>query len=360
MEELASVPDRFNDSFSSQGWIIYEMLNLEVAKAAVAKAEAGDITGAELDLVTYYSSENVRWHLKLMRHVNAFRPRMNLAMKALTDYEEERYHACIPVVLALLDGFVNELHEERRGFFADEVDLQAWDSVAAHSKGLNALSKIFKKSRKKTVTEKIKLPCRHGILHGMDLGYDNKFVAAKAWAALFATRDWALKAEKGLLEAQPEKPTPSIGESLQKLRTIEEDKKKIAEWQPRTLVVGSGLSETGNPKDFVMGSPEQKLTKFLTLWKAKNYGHMTQCLHTGFSSLSRNNPREVRGVFGDAELIAFAFVEIFDKAAAATEIITNLVFIKHGAEQLKTVKYRLVYLTTKVMPQCVDKMVNGK
>ncbi len=76
-----------------------------------------------------------------------------LAGKALIDYQEERYHACVPVVLALLDGLVNELHEKRRGFFADEVDISAWDSVAAHSSGLNVLGGIFKKGRQKTVTE---------------------------------------------------------------------------------------------------------------------------------------------------------------------------------------------------------------
>ena len=88
---------------------------------------------------------------------------------------------------------VSELHEKRRGFFAEEVDLQAWDSIAAYSKGLNVLVSIFQKGRKTTRIKPIFLPYRHGIIHGMDLGYDNKVVAAKTWAALFATRDWALR-----------------------------------------------------------------------------------------------------------------------------------------------------------------------
>ena len=53
-EELASIPDRFNDLFADRGWIIYELMNLEVAKAAIKKAESGDIDGAEDDLVNYY------------------------------------------------------------------------------------------------------------------------------------------------------------------------------------------------------------------------------------------------------------------------------------------------------------------
>ena len=213
-EELAQIPDQFNDLFASRGWIIYDLLNLDVAKSAINKAVSGDFDGAETDLVDYYSVETVRWKLRTMNAVEAFRPRMPLAQKALTDYEEERYHACIPVVLALLDGLVNELHEKRRGFFAQNVDLTAWDSIAAHSRGLNVLSEIFQKGRRKTTTEQITIPYRNGILHGMDLGYDNKIVAAKTWAALFATRDWALKAEKGHITAPPEEPQKTWSEIL--------------------------------------------------------------------------------------------------------------------------------------------------
>ncbi len=94
--ELASIPDHFNDLFASRGWIIYDLMNLEVATAAIQKAEAGDTDGAELDLVDYYNPETVRWQLTMMMGVRAFRPRMPLAEKALTDYCEERYHACVP------------------------------------------------------------------------------------------------------------------------------------------------------------------------------------------------------------------------------------------------------------------------
>jgi hypothetical protein len=37
-------------------------------------------------------------------------------------------------------------------------------------------------------------------MHGMDLGYGNRVVAIKAWVALFATRDWAIKTERNQLE----------------------------------------------------------------------------------------------------------------------------------------------------------------
>ena len=46
-----------------------------------------------------------------------------------------------------------------------------------------------------TRAEEIQIPYRHGIVHGMDLGYNNKYVAAKCWVAALP-RDWALKVAK--------------------------------------------------------------------------------------------------------------------------------------------------------------------
>ena len=42
VNEMSSIPDRFNDLFASRGWILYELLDLEIAKNAIEKAEAGD------------------------------------------------------------------------------------------------------------------------------------------------------------------------------------------------------------------------------------------------------------------------------------------------------------------------------
>ncbi len=339
--ELASIPDRFNDLFASRGWIIYDFLNLRVAKSAVEKAEAGHIDEAETDLVNYYDSETVKWHLLRMKTIKAFRPRMQLANKALTDYREERYHACVPVVLALLDGLVNELHDKRRGFFADEVDLIAWDSVAAHSKGLNVLNGIFKKGRQKTITDQISIPYRNGIMHGMDLGYDNKIVAAKTWAALFATRDWAAKAESGLLGPQPEEPQLTWGDLFGKIQENGDDKKKLEEWRKREVTINIDIPETGEPDVFADGTPERKLAEFLTFWKARNYGHMANCLDPKFGARAKKNIGLLREVYGQVSLQSFSFTQINDYAPAATEIFTELVYGKDGELGSETARYLL-------------------
>lgn len=347
IEEMSQIPDRFNHIFASRGWITYDLLNLEVAKAAIAKAESGDIDGAETDLANYYSAETVRWKLQTMYGIHAFRPRIPLAQKALVDYEEERYHACVPVVLALLDGLVNELHEKRRGFFAEAVELTAWDSISAHSRGLNVLIAIFQKGRYATTTEPISIPYRNGIMHGMDLSYDNKMVAAKTWAALFATRDWALKAENGLIEAPPEEPKTTWNELLQQVRENQVIKEKLEQWRPRNIIVGVDVPKSGAPDLFTDGTPEKRLAEYLIFWKKKNYGYMAQCLSAKLGPPLKEAPIRIRKIFESKILNSFEFTLIRDSAAAISIISTELVFEEYGEEVKKSLEFRLIYENSK-------------
>ena len=338
-DELAALPDSFNDLFSPQGWIIYDLMNVEIAKAAIKKAESGDMAGAEADLVNYYDVKTIRWKLRRMNTITAFRSRMPLAEKALKDYEEERFYACVLVILSLLDGLVNELHEKHRGFFADGIDLTAWDSISAHNRGLNALIKIFQKGRYKTSIEPITIPYRNGIMHGMDLGYDNKVVAAKTWAALFATSDWALKTEKGLLGKPPEKPNRTWKEIFQQIAENSKEKERLENWQPREIKLGIDVPVTGESNEFMEESPERKIVEFISYWRSSNYGYMAKCLHPLYGS---TNVGEVRDVFESKKLQAFTITEVFDFAPAVSEIEIDLVFEEFGEEIKKSVRFRLL------------------
>jgi hypothetical protein len=345
-EEIASIPDRFNNLFAKRGWIIYDFMNYEVAKEVVKKAEAGDIDGAEKDLVDYYDPEKVKWNLNQMKHVEAFRPRWRLAQKALIDYREERYHACVPVVLALLDGMINELHEKgrgsKKGFFAEGVNLEAWDSISAHNKGLEALANIFRTGRKKTTTEKITIPYRNGILHGMDLGYDNKMVAAKTWAALFATRDWAMKAEKGLLDPPTPEKESTMGELMEKIHKVDMEKAQLKAWKPRVLNIGQDVPPTGGPEAFESRTPELKLAEFLYYWRKHDYGHMAECVSPAPGNNAKSMPARVRELYDSKHLKSFEYTTISDDAPAITVIQAKLIYEEHEKEVEKFVQFRMI------------------
>jgi hypothetical protein len=339
-EELASLPDRFNELFSERGWVVYEGINFEAARAAVLKAEAGDLDGAELVLVDHWTPEIVRWGVKSMHAVDAFLPRMELAEIALVDYEAERYHACVPVVLALLDGMVNDVYQKahgtRRGISAQEADLRAWDSVAGHSTGLNRVLDLVRKGRKRTSSDPITIPYRHGIMHGIDLGYANKMVAAKTWALLFAVGEWAIKAERGLLEEKVEPPPERkslwliLKEARESRHANEEMLGRIRSWKARTLSIPQDMPASGVPEDFEAGTPEQKLVEYFDLWKRKNYGWMAKCADP--CALEQDNlaPREVCDVFSSRKLQSFSISEIRDTAPALSEIDVTVTFEVNG------------------------------
>jgi hypothetical protein len=53
-------------------------------------ASAGELEKAENALIEYYTAEQLRFHLLLMKGVSAFGPREELALKAADDYMAER------------------------------------------------------------------------------------------------------------------------------------------------------------------------------------------------------------------------------------------------------------------------------
>jgi hypothetical protein len=246
---LTKIPDRFNDQFVPLGWIMYEEMDLEVVKKAMKIADSGDIKGADAYIADYYNTDTVRRMLHRMELVEEFRRRMPLAKKALIDYREERYYACVPVVLALIDGMVNELHlkarGERLGFSAKDVNLEAWNSVSAHSKGLGQLVSVLMKGRNKTTTQQIFIPYRNGIMHGTDLGYDNKIVAAKTWAALFALRDWAIKMEEGAIEQPLPNKLLELSDLIHQIHKNKEDQQLLQKWKPRNIKLGQDIPLSG-------------------------------------------------------------------------------------------------------------------
>jgi hypothetical protein len=209
----------------------------------------------------------------------------------------------------LLDGMVNELGN--LGFFSQNVDLIAWDSIAAQDSGLAELKRLFFKQRSRTTTDAIDLPYRNGILHGMDLAYDTPMVAAKCWAALFATADWARRIEQGKKEAPPLESEPTWPEVLAKVQQVTAEKARIEAWKPREAV------SLATP---VAGSPEAALIDFLNAWKALNYGAMAKWLGAFDNKPLNTRAGLVRNYYEHLALQGFTVEAVNDTAAAVSEI----------------------------------------
>ena len=342
MKRLANLPDRFNDHFADEGWIIYEKMDADVAEQAVELAEDGNLEEAEEVLVDCYDEETINFQLNQMSRIDAFKSRLDLAQKALDDYLAERYHACIPITLFLLDGLVQEIDGEH-SFYSDGSEIKAWDSISAHSKGLEKLKDIMMTGRKKTNTDEITIPYRNGILHGTDLNYDNKTVAAKSWNALFAIQDWAYKAEQGKLNPhETEEEDVSIKEVLDEYEELQEEKDKLNQWQPRKVEVGEDIPETPLLEDLEEGTPERRALEFLTYWKDDNYGYMAKFIPPSEGIEDGKAPQEIREFYRNHDLKDFSLQGIFDKAAVITVVKAKVKMVQLGKEVTKKIDLRMI------------------
>jgi hypothetical protein len=348
IEELRQLPDAFNDLLAERGWIIYDSLSIDVAKEAVRIARTGDLAAAEAHLVAHFSDSEIRRQLQRFHAVKAFRSRMRLARLAVEDHAAGRFHASIPVVLALMDGLVSEISENQRGFFAEGVDLRAWDSIAAHDKGLNVLTRIFQKTRRKTTTDEITLPFRHGIMHGRDLGYDNTLVAIKVWAALFAIRDWAVLAEGGRLTAPEPEPSPGLMETLRKWNDLQEQRKLLDAWRPRVIEVGSSVPASGSPDDYPEDTPERRVVSLLCAWQRNNYGHMAR--DAAWKNSGAPSPADVRIAFQGKHLRSFELVAVEDQAFAVSLVTVKRHVVEHESARDDTATYRVVRIDPEGSP----------
>lgn len=343
VDEMMAIPDRFSSLFSDRGWILFDMMDLEAAKQAIEIAEEYGIDEAEEFLVNHFSPDWVETRIEWLRHLRGFRERLELARMALQDYKAGRFYASVLVTLSLIDGWVCELNIvdfHRHGFFSEQSELVAWDSIAAHPKGLVKLQQVLGKSRMMTRTEEIRIPYRHGIVHGMDLGYNNRYVAAKCWAALFAVRDWAVKATRDELDPPELDPESErvLWESIESFRRTREGTEWLKRWEPREVTVGDSIPASGQVEDYPQGSPERKIVEFLSYWLEENYGYMATC----YAPMLETRPVDARNAFEHRRLLGFELMEITEVTAAVADVKAELELMLDDGMHGSVYDFRLV------------------
>ncbi len=354
LELISKSPDKFNDHYAHRGWIAHESMNSDLMLTSIELAEKGLIDVAEQELINYYSSDKMQWLLHQLKGIEAFSNRYNFFMLAYEDTLAERYHAAVPILLMMIDGSVNDI-DKGKGFFADKTNLTVWDSIAAHSSGLTALKKVFSDGRYKTTKEEITLPYRHGVLHGRDLGYANKTVTAKCWAALFAIKDWAYAVKQEEKKPSPE-PELSFTESLAQLKNTLTDyaeskkrnelvSKKVDAWKARQLSIGIDIPEKGTSMEYSDYTPEQEAIKFVEYWIKSNFGAIAKQIHH-FSKTPINEKMEAgktRKIFEGKKLIDYKIVKVTDCSPAITEVTLATSIEYNNFQHDKQITLRFIY-----------------
>lgn len=199
---LATIADKFNNIFSTHGWIATEDMSVPMMEQAVTIFNMEGIEKAEDFLCKSFDDDYFSLHSHRMQAIWVWKDtlRSRLLNLAYNDHKQGRYHASIPVVLAQIDGLAFDTNKV--SFFDEKSALVIENSVAAHETGLRSLSDQTTKRRTKTSADPLDFPYRHGILHGRELAYDNELVSTKCFFMLFALRPWALKCQQVEFEKQ--------------------------------------------------------------------------------------------------------------------------------------------------------------
>ena len=335
-DDLVAILERFNSDFSSTGWIVHDTLDPSVARRASEILSTEGRDGAESFLVQSYSPDYVRKMSVFFNGAPELRRRIRFIQYALEEYDHARFIGCIPLLLIVIDGAVNE--SARSGMHSEDLQLDAWDSLVSVEDGIPQLHRIFTAGRYKTREEQINVPYRNGILHGMDLGYDNLAVAAKCWHFLFVVRDWlnARRTEdtrKQKRTSDAEVDLTTLGNRMARTARVRDI---IAAWTPRqiTQTYLSSLADAPLP----VATPEGAALEFLSYWRRKNYGFMDKMqwrrLRDGASV------QDIRRRYGGLSLTSYTVDSIEDEAPVICNVSATVDIHEKGRRRYRV---RLVY-----------------
>lgn len=351
---LSTLPDKFNKYFARLGWIAHESMNSDLMEKAVELAASGKVKEANQSLIDYYCSPEIEWLLTHFKNIPEFAKRYEFIKLAYQDTIDKKYYSCIPILLMVMDGAVNDI-DKNKGFFTNTTDLTAWDSIAAHSSGLSVIRDAFNSTRKKTTIDQIEMPFRNGILHGRDLGYANEIVAAKCWSTLIAIKDWAKAVKDGKrIPPEPEKEL-TFRENLKELKRSlddyaeskkrnEEVSRKVEKWKPREITIGKDIPKSGTVSDYDNFTPEREAIQFASYWLKKNYGNIAGQI-LSFSKKDINvgtEAKRIRELLDDKTLIDYSLLKIDDKSPVISEITLQVSFEFNGDSKTKPITLRFI------------------
>jgi hypothetical protein len=313
VRELAAQVDAFYALLGDCHWIYHERMNTEVVEQLLKL----DADAAEQALIEHYrDEESLKFMVMQLYGLDAMRPRMPLVELAKEDYFGGRSYAVVLVLLAVMDGFVNDVDiSQRRGLHArDASEMTAWDSVVGHHRGLSHGHSEFTRSTFKTSEEPVFELQRNGIMHGTLVNFDNVVVATKAWNRLFAVADWARSLEKERVEPEPR---PTWRGIFEQIVANAEAKRALNEWRP--------LSLTPDDAAFLDNEVVRSAREYLDAWKTRNYGAMARLITP---MLGGDTPSQTAGMVREAciefELTDYAITRVNFEAPAVCEIDVEL------------------------------------
>lgn len=185
---ILKVIQKFNCTFKDEAWALNDYLSVNCCSSALEEAENGNIDNAN-EILVGGVSEGVELFMSHLVSAKEFNERKEILVCARDLYLKGNHCAAVPLLLIALDGISNDIMN--LGLFAQNSNLEVWDSLTQYDEALSYIQKNFlTKNRTQKNLEEINQPYRNGILHGRDVNFANPLVSAKCWNVLFVLRTW--------------------------------------------------------------------------------------------------------------------------------------------------------------------------
>ena len=310
--EIPKIFDKFDSFFNPLGWHAHDSVDLEIIKKAILLAQQDDFSSAERMLEEYYV-ENLNMFCTLLHGLPTYFEREHIIEKAKERFFAEDYISCVPLILMMADGFSSDMLN--KGVFTEGAQLDAFDCLASNDDAFKEFISYIAKTRRKLSTDQLSMPYRNGIMHGLDVGYNNKLTAVKAWALLFTLREVLIRkknerSDKSKFEAQQQKKTDEFYAYIKNPREYITNNIKMVDsfynWSPqRTKEEWASILQSGDVSNCTPETPDGCLTSFLRAWQAGKYGIMAQLIHLPINTSVGKVAGDLRNALSNRQLANF-------------------------------------------------------
>ena len=303
---IGETVDKFYMILGPRHWVFHDRLSPEKVDRLLTDASPEE---AERSFIQLHKDEDwLSFWAKRVARSPDLSPWGDMIQHAVDDYLAERYYSTTMLLLAVMDGYVNNVDKsQRRGLHAqDAEDMKSWDSVTGHHMGLTHVMPVIFKTIRAPITEPVTEVYRNGIMHGSVIDFDNDVVATKAWNYFFAVLDWAADKKK---QTEPETTPPTARQLFTTLADTGQQKRALADFSPRTLTPESA---SWSSDALVLA-----VTQFLENWQGRNYGRLAESLQAASRKrIGKTAPRRMRELFGSNPISGFAIKSVSFEAAA--------------------------------------------
>ncbi len=338
-KSILFLSDDFNVRFADRAWVVYESMPMEAVKESILIFDSKGEAEAENYLVEIYNENYINMQLNRFKGDVFLKKRFRLLSLAKEDYLSERYHACIPLLLSLIDGIVNDV-SKNVGFFASQGDLVIDDTIVAHESGLTQLRNIMSKGRNVTNENDITIPYRNGILHGRELNFDNKIVAAKCWACLFSVADW-VRVYKNEDIKNNETKNEKFTDIWYEYFKTQKMSKKINDWVPRDSVDYLPVHRDDFDK-IPLNTPERAVADFLNNWIKGRWALIVDGLSYLYCCSLGEKIKRAKKEFPSHFPKSYKIISVKDEAPAISMVNVDVCF-DSNSDNVKNFAIRLCY-----------------